>query len=94
MSGCRPRDREVDRLNGARDDVPDGEPAVVFQHSTRFAVEASLVGDVHLCVLAPDDVERAVGEREFECVGVHDGDAFGESGCAVEPFGGFAVVGA
>jgi hypothetical protein len=64
------------------------------QNAARFGEELRLVGDVHLRVLAPDDVERAVGEREVQCVGVHDVDAFGEPSRVVQPFGGGAKVGA
>jgi hypothetical protein len=57
-------------LDGTRENVPECETAAVFEDATSFAVEALLVGHVHLCVLAPDDVEGRVGEGELKRVGV------------------------
>ena len=44
-------------------------------------------------MLAPDDVEGRLGERQVERVGVDDGDAVAEAGGVVQPLGDLAVLG-
>src|SRR6516162_3160725 len=75
----------------ANRDVPHGKPSAVRQHPARLGVQARLVGDVHLDVLADGDVESAVGEGEFGHVRLTNGDEVAEADDSVEPTVRFAV---
>src|ERR1700757_1571411 len=65
-----PRQGIVEFAAGSNRDVPQGKPPASLKHPARFGVEARLVGDFRLDVLADRDVESPVGEGEFGNVGL------------------------
>ena len=86
-----PRQRIVGFGSVTGGDVPDGEPATGDQHPACFAVQAGLVGHVHLNVLAEHDVEAGIGERQVGDVCLPNGDPLVQPDEPVEPAGCFAV---
>ncbi len=69
----------VERLAAfARDEVVDAEAAAGLQHPEHLGIEACLVLDVHLHVLADHDVEAGVAERQVERVGLAVGQVVAE----------------
>ena len=57
-----------------------------------LAVEPPLVGDVHLDVLAGDDVEARVGKRQVECIRLVDVDQVVEPNRGVQPARDVAIL--
>jgi hypothetical protein len=86
-----PGQRVADRPGGARGDIPDREAAAVGQDPARFRVQTSLIGHVHLDMLADHHVEGGVGERQAGHVALPDVDLLVEAGDRVEPGGCLAV---
>ena len=57
-----------------------------------LAVKPPLVGDIHLDVLADDDVEARVGKRQGECVRLVDVDQVVEPDRGVQPARDVAIL--
>jgi hypothetical protein len=87
-----PGQRIVQLAGSAGGDIPEGESAAGDEHPARFPVQTGLVGHVHLDVLADDDIEGGVGERQLCDVALMYGDRAVEPDTVVEPPRRLAVL--
>ena len=83
----------MQRSTGTGGHVPQREAPARREDATRLGVEPALVRDVHLDVLADDEVERRIVERQLGDVGAADFDQVAEPDGVVEPLGDLAVLG-
>ena len=87
-----PRQRIAEFATIARRDVPQCKSAIADKDAACFAIEAGLIGHVHLNMLAEYHVKSGVGERQFGDVGLLHGDPIVQPDEPVEPTSRFAVL--
>src|SRR6476659_3199578 len=86
----RPRKWEVGIAALTGRDVPQRNSPTTNQHATLLPIQARLIGDIHLNVLAEYDIKDRVGEGQFSHVCLANRNPPVESDEAIEPAGSFA----
>ncbi len=87
-----PRQRIPQLATLTRCDVPNAKPPAAHQYPAGFLIEAALVGHVHLNVLAEDDSECGVDERQFGDVRLLDGNPIAQFHNVIEPTVDIAIL--